>query len=497
MGGYTSSTFVGSAQSSFIAAMVSMYAVDSSAISITGVSDAGGRRRLAASSVAVAFAVTTASAAAASSLAASISSVDAGAFTRALQASGLTACTGVVVSAPVVEAPALLNASSIDAGAVATNLASMNSSAAGAAQTEFLTTLSTAGLGNLSAAGASAAASLVMAVVSATATLSVASQNAALDILSSVASAPINVSGNAAQSITSALSSVASSAIASNPAALAQVQGVLSNLASSQASSLAAAMAALPPGAPPPAPAVTSSPTIQTLVQVDPPGGSRLTTQSLTAPGSPSAFAPMPGGVLPTTTAVVTQFFSLAFDPNGANSTLNTTGVTRLAFSNADGSPIHVANAQTPIRFTLPAVDTGGGEEQAVCSFWDTAAGAYATHGCAGVPSPYPANHSVYFFANFSTPDDASLAMAWNISGPMVDDGSCSVAVIDCNAESPPKIFPDPRSPLLVPAVACPPRPNSTNATGVNATLPRQPVLRVYFGSRCALWRPNNAYNCS
>jgi hypothetical protein len=191
-----------------------------------------------------------------------------------------------------------------------------------------------------------------------------------------VASGPINVTGGAAQSITGALSAVASAGMTNNPEALKAVAGVLGNLASSQASSLVTALASLAQGAPPPAPATTSSPTIQTLVQIDPPGGSRLTTQSLTAPGSPSSFNPMPADLLPSNAAVVTQFFSLAFDPNGG---ANTTGVTRLAFSNPDGSPIPVENAVTPILFTLPAVDTSSGDEQAVCSYWDTVARNYSS----------------------------------------------------------------------------------------------------------------------
>jgi hypothetical protein len=297
------------------------------------------------------------------------------------------------------------NASAMGA-ALTSQLASMSPDEASQAQAALLTQLSsmnTTGNGE-------AAASLVLAVVSAApgVVLSLESQNAALNVLLSVASGPINVTGGAAQSITGALSAVASSASLTNPAALAAVAGVLDNLASSQASSLVAAMSALPPGAPPPAAATTSSPTIQTLVQIDPPGGSRLTTQPLTAPGSPSAFSPMPADLLPTDTAVVTSFFSLAFDPNGG---ANTTGLTRLAFSNADGSPIPVENAEAPILFTLPSVDTSSGNDQAVCSFWDTVALKYSSQGCAQVPSPGPPGHQLFFVPGFRTTNDSYLAM--------------------------------------------------------------------------------------
>jgi hypothetical protein len=87
----------------------------------------------------------------------------------------------------------------------------------------------------------------------------------------------------------------------------------------------------------------------------------------------------MPAGLLPTTTPLVTTFLALKFDPN---QNPNTTGVTRLAFSNADGSEVPVANAAKPILFTLPAVNLT--DDQAVCSYWDPVALDYATHGCIG-----------------------------------------------------------------------------------------------------------------
>jgi hypothetical protein len=509
LSGYTSATFDASAQGSFVSAMSGLLLIAPSAVTIDGVSDVPGRRRLAAGSVAVDFSVTTSSSTAAAGLASSITAVSPASFVSALQSSGLTACTGVAVSAPVLTAPPplVVNVSSITnieaaTEAVAAQFANLDAADAVAQQGAFLTSLVDGGAANLSSAAAENTASLVLAVLTAApsgAVLSLESQSAALDVLASVAAAPINVTGGAAQSVTAALSAVALAAgESSNPAALTLVQNVLTSLASSQATSLAAALDALPPGAPPPAPATTSSATIQTLVQVDPPGGSRLTTMSLTAPGSPSSFSPMPAELFAnTTTAVVTQFFSLKFDPNGANSTLNTTGVTRLAFSAPDGSPIPVEDAAKPILFTLPHVDTSG-DAQAVCSFWDATAGAYATHGCTSVPSPQPPGHTLMFIDGYETPDDASLALAWSISGPMVDGGLCSVKVLDCNQPSPGVIYPDPRNPLLAPAVACPPRLNASNTTeGNTTTAERQPVLRVFYGTNCPLWKSSNAYGCS
>jgi hypothetical protein len=414
---------------------------------------------------------------------------------------GLTPCTGVIVTAPVVEAPPPVNLTAVDVSqavaAVDTAFANLSPANAEALQTQMLDSLLTGTNGTeLSPAAATAAASLVLAVVSAApgVTLSLASQAAALDILSSITGSGINATGAVGQTIASALDSVASSAISSNPAALAQVQNVLTSLASSQATSLLASLASLVPGAPPPAPATTSTPMIQTSVQVDPPGSDRLTTQPISAPGSASGFQPMPADLLPTTVPLVTTFLSLKFDPN---QNPNTTGMTRLAFSNADGSEVPVANAAKPILFTLPAVNLTN--DQAVCSYWDTVALEYATNGCIGVPNPYPRYHTVAFNSNYSTPDDASLASAWNISGPMVDGGLCNFRVLDCNLESPGVVFPDPRNPLDPASrpVACPPRPNATNATdGTNVTIPRQPVLRVYYGTSCLLWRPDNGYGC-
>jgi hypothetical protein len=122
----------------------------------------------------------------------------------------------------------------------------------------------------------------------------------------------------------------------------------------------------------------------------------------------------------------------------------------------------------------------------------------------AGVPNPYPRYHTVAFNPGYQTPDDASLASAWNITGPMVDGGLCNFKILDCNLDNPGVVFPDPRNPLDPASrpVACPAKPNATNATDgsnatlTNATLPPQPVLRVYYGTACLLWRPDNGYGC-
>jgi hypothetical protein len=521
LAGYSAASFDAAAQLGFTRGLAATLTVPDAYVAVTGVADAPAaarRRRLAQTdSISVGVAISTDSTALEAALSGSLSALaaDPSALGAALLAAGLANAVVLSLAPPTVTRlappppPSPPSADAVAAGELAAAIgsllsgngtvnvtaaaagivgafASLSADDASAMQGDLLRDLAGMDLG--AGGDGDAAASLVLAVVSAApgVTLSVASQTAALSVLQSIASGPINVTGGAAQSITGALSAVASAGMGNNPAALAAVASVLGNLAASQASSLVASLAALPPGARPPPPATTSSDTIQTLVQIDPPGSNRLTTQNLTAPGSASSFEPMPAGLLPSAAPVVTQFFSLAFDPNGGN---GTTGVTRLAFTNPDGSPIPVENASVPIRFSLPRVDTGGDEFQATCAFWDTAAGAYATHGCVGVPNPTPPQHAVFFKAGFTALNDTALALAWDMSGPMLTDGNCSVMLLDCNEPSPSTVYPDPRNPLLVPAVACPPRVNGTNAT--------QPVLRVYFGTKCALWRADNAYNCS
>jgi hypothetical protein len=387
LAGLSVATFTAQHQTVFVSVMATTLKVDPTVVDITGVTDVA-RRRLLASGAAVAFSVTLTSAADATSVASGVTAVASdstslvASLNSGLNSLGLTPCTSVIVAAPVVEQPPALNLTSVNASALSASFANLSAANVGALQSQMLGSLLSGTNGTaLSPAAATAAASLVLAVVTAApgVVLSAASQSAALDILGNIANSKIDATGAVGQTIASALDSVASSALASNPAALAQVQNVLTNLASSQASSLLTALAALAPGAPPPAPAVTSTPMIKSLVQVDPPGSNRLTTQPISVPNSTSGFQPMPAGLLPTTTPLVTTFLALKFDPN---QNPNTTGVTRLAFSNADGSEVPVANAAKPILFTLPAVNLT--DDQAVCSYWDPVALDYATHGCIG-----------------------------------------------------------------------------------------------------------------
>ncbi len=416
-----------------------------------------------------------------------------------LSASDLSVSAPVVVASEIksVNVSAVTNVAAAVA-AVSAAFANMSASDAAVQQQSFLMGLANGTAGaNISASTASTAVSLVLTIMTAAnVSLSAASQSAALDILLQAAATPQNVSGTMAQNVVSVLALVASSAASlssndtSQQSALQAVVDVVDVLTSSQASALNATFSALTPGAQPPPPAVTSTPMIQTLVQVDL-GTSRLTSAPLTVNNSLSSFDAMPEGLLPAAAPVVTTFVSLAFDPyagGGGNSSsaLATTGMTRLAFSNPDGSPVEVANASTPIKFKLPPVNTSG-DSQAICAFWDVKAKAYSTRGCVGIPSPAPPAHNLSWVAGFTAANDSALAYAWTMSGQLLD--GCRMTVLDCNDAAPRKVYPDPQSPLTEPAIACPPRANGTNAT--------QPLLRVYYGAACALWRPDNARNCS
>jgi hypothetical protein len=266
-------------------------------------------------------------------------------------------------------------------------------------------------------------------------------------VLASVASVSVsNTTNNAtAQTITSALSAIATSAAVSNPAALSVVPDVVDTMTGSQARTLVAQLAAQAPGAAELPPLVTQSAMISTSVQVDAPGSSRLSSTSLTFPNSSSAFEPLPAALLAdVTTSIVTQFMTLAFDPyaaangtTGSSSNFTTSGgITRLALSSPDGTAIVVANASTPILFTLPAVNMSASGEQSACAFWDVTANAYSGVGCVALPNPRPPNSSVFFTPGFSTTSDADIVRAWDINSTLA--ANCNYLLMDCGADPTP-----------------------------------------------------------
>jgi hypothetical protein len=350
-----------------------------------------------------------------------------------------------------------------------------------ARQSSLLTSLS-GGLGNSSAnvssASAAKSAALLDAILNVNPDLELTGQvqDNALALLTRVASADVN-----SKTVTNALSSlsaVADSAKNNKPENLEKVTDVVVSLLASQAASLATRLANITNSSVV-LPAInTKSELISTLVQVDAPGSGRLATKGFGAANGTSSFQPLPTSVLGDIkgSVVVTNFVTLAYDPyaaaaaanatkNGTNSTNSTggatrsapirrfklksqraaaaaaagtplpayatTGVTRLALTNPNGTAIPVENAGSPIRFVLPAVNTSSGAK-AVCQYWDVTKKAYSDEGCGMVPSPSPRNHTLRML-NLTTPNDAVLPLLWNITGPLASN-LCAVRLVDCTA---------------------------------------------------------------
>ena len=391
------------------------------------------------------------------------------------------------------------NASASNAVALVTSAAAMlndadsllntNATAAAAVRTNLLMAVSGAAVNASTATALQSAASAVSLLLANTSQVSSAGADAALSILQSVSSAGTqrNVSVSLATSvaITAGLSSIAEAAQSMDsdvdPSVLLTVSDIVDSLAQSQLAGLTV------PGEPP---VIVSSKSIQMCVQLDAPdASSRLFSQPLTAANSSSSFAPLPPSLFGGATAPVrTQFTSLTFDPFEPDE--SSTGITRLAFSSGTGTagaPIAVANLSAPIHFTLPTLpaDALSNGSKAQCQFWDTAATppAYATHGCAQLPDPRPPGHTISWVPGFVARSDADMALAWNITGPLLD-GNCTRQLLDCSLPSPPLVLPNPSS-LRFPGVSC--SPNVSTA----------PML-VFVGSRCRLWQAaNNTFNCS
>ena len=109
------------------------------------------------------------------------------------------------------------------------------------------------------------------------------------------------------------------------------------------------------------------------------------------------------------------------------------------------------------------------------------------------LPSLLPPGHSVAFVPGFAAPTDASLALAWHITGPLAT--GCDSVLLDCAPffaagavllQPPPPFYPNLADPLSFPAVVCPTAPPPNNST----------ALRLFNGTSCGLYRPNNGYAC-
>jgi hypothetical protein len=343
------------------------------------------------------------------------------------------------------------------------------------ARDNLLSTLTNATAAASSPGTLSAAAAATASVVAAgTAGLSAAGTDAAVSVLGAIASVPnVALPPAAAGSMAGAVSSLSGGS--ANASLLGNLAGVVDAMGSSLLSGLQA-----------PGEAVSiSSPGVQMTLQLDDPVSSSLFSAPLTAPGSAASFAPLPAAALagaPPGAPVQTTFSALAFDPftGGASAT----GVVKLAFANADGSELKVANLTTPIFFSMPALELAPGT-RAQCRFWDTAAGAYSTDGCATLPNPAPAAEflALAWQAGVQLASPAQVAAAWGASGALL--AGCSEVVLDCGdaADRKRSVVLDPNNLFTQPPVGC------GGATSG--------VLRMFGGAACALYRPDNAARCA
>jgi hypothetical protein len=322
--------------------------------------------------------------------------------------------------------------------------------------------------------GLSATAAAVSLVVGGGgAGLSPAGTQAAVSLLSSLAAVPGGVlPPSAASSVAGALSSLAS------PTASVALLGQLGSVVTSLGASMMASMSE-------PGESVTiSSPSVQMTLQLDDAGpGSRLFSAPLSAPGSSSSFAALPADALsaaPPGVAVQTSFTSLAFDPYAGG---NGTGVTSLSFSSRDGGEIPVHGLAVPITFSMPALALDA-DSQAVCRFWDPAAGVYSTDGCATLPNPAPAASFLQLaWANFTLTAPASVAAAWTATGPLM--AGCTEMYLDCGnaTQRVLKVVMNPEDVFSMPPITC-----GAATSG---------VLRVFSGTACELYKSSNAADCA
>ena len=396
------------------------------------------------------------------------------------------------------------------------------------------------------------------AVVLAEVTPFMLTQTDAMVALDVTASSGQNLLPDAAQCLTSTLSDMVALALSTNNVAvLAVIPSMLERAATSQSLQLAQAamqrknVTAL----------VTTSPYIETFVQVDP---------RITATGATVAAVPPPWSV-PTTKKIepsscqcggcdysdlrtrsiswfnlstlamengslpyVAQYFALDFDPYAAQfgfhfvidgsagtSLYKSTGVSRLQLVDASTlRPVTLSNLSRPIAFEMPQVSgtEAVADAQGRCGFWVSNFTVYDTTGTVTLPDPRPDGHELSFVDAPLTPDNAALALAWNITGPLLEN--CTLAFLDCT--SPPFerlriqwngewgkyphniIYLNPWHPLDFPAVACPDATADSNrlpgGNVSNALLTRlggQPLLRIYYGSSCEIWKVNNRFNCT
>jgi hypothetical protein len=544
LAGVTPSVFSATAQAAFVATLAATLRVAAPAVSITGMAaasaPASGGRALhvdapppAAAAARAAFEIATTAAPEALMAGVTALSADATAFATALQAAGLAGLTGVTVAPPVlsVRAPAVphnftsaaaqsdflaalvsdvseivaADASSaqavslVAAAADALNAASsqLGASAAAGVRASLLAAIADTAGGASTPLALQSVADAVARLVANASQVNGESVNASLSLLQAVSAATTNrgvvITNATAFAVAASLSSIVAAVAlhadgdgggsnATAPA-LQRCLGVVTSLAASALASLGQNIGdALE----------VASPAVQMRVAVDDAAsaGAPLYTQGVSAPGAPSAFGPLPldlfaAAGINVSAGVRTVFAALAFDPygGGIGGGGNTSGVTRLEFSSASsGETIEVGNLSTPVYFTLPApANLSAGGVKAACQFYDVAANAFSAQGCAEIPSPAPAEHTLSWAPGFMAASDADMAAAWSIAGNLT--ANCASQVLDCGAASPPAIFTNPFNAFGAPVVTCAPD--------------SMALMLVFTGADCALIKADNTFDCA
>ena len=201
---------------------------------------------------------------------------------------------------------------------------------------------------------------------------------------------------------------------------------------------------------------------------------------ALSAPGSAASAAPLPAGI-PGAGSAVAQFTALTFDPNLGTTAANSSGVVTMSLGDAtSGAALPVSGLSQLIQLTVPSARLANGL-LAAPAFWNATAQAYSSAGLTWLPNPAPPASAltVAWVPGFVATSDATLPLAWNISGSAA--AGCIDSWLDCgNATQ-----------RLVTVNTCPCEAAAQLWSCGTAT---SGVIRVWTGCACALWRvPPNA----
>jgi hypothetical protein len=193
---------------------------------------------------------------------------------------------------------------------------------------------------------------------------------------------------------------------------------------------------------------------------------------ALPPPGSNASVtienAVVPASALPNSSTLRAVHFTTTFDYHAGLE--GTSGVTRLAFSDADG-PVPMADLPQPITLDLPLVAVPA-DSVAEARFWDESLSAYTIAGVVTMPGAAPPGLTLSW-----DPNTTDLNLAWQLTGD--DAERCGQLLLDCNSDDDRAQFVSLRPELAIgdPAVAC--APGQTD------------ILRILYGHNCSLWRVN------